>query len=598
MFDEQVSTPSREEWADVIRFYTKDIENARRYRIREEDLVRGATDQINLGGNEIIRVIMTLSEDESRENITDEEILRDIKTAQDGVKSILSVNARGSKDGYNTFLKHSYLRSMYDSGMDVSFFCDKDNFSAYSLRKMKKYFTDKVVSVKKEFNVGAYPLVKIGMDGLTVIEMLEKRSNSMIGYNQASDLITTALNGGLKPGQVMLLSAGSSVGKTGYMISSLSKAASKKFYKDGKWYDNIAGDTEGAVYISTEIDEDEFKEQLYSCIADVNRSDWEYMTDESLKRLKQAEKIAKESKISFVHCPEVNKNNILEIVENAKIQGINYVFLDYVESNSAMLEEYAISSKGVGAREDSALLDFMKFLKDKIAVELQMMVMCGSQLSGGQKYILANERDGSRLANCKSLQNKVDIAVIMSCIPDEEYKIVRDWGRHKVAKNPPNRVISIYKLRGGRYNHKNIYGYFDLGSLRWHDCYTGVAVAGKSGKDLTFEQEFIPETIVTKLDNGYKVAELKGEEELNYLEATKKDDGSDLIPPEEVKYFREIFKRSRNKKDELSKKPKYTESSQMEETEIREKTEVIREELKREEDLVTMGFGENDELIY
>lgn len=563
--------PTLDEWQSLIRFYTKNIENVKRFQICDDklnEISKFGTEQ-DRTACEIIKQIMLRKDQE--ENISDEELKISL-TGYD-VKKLLDNNKKlGARSAYESFIKYNMLRDYCKKGMDVSRFLDnKDEFTAVTQKKIKEYFESLVREVASGYKHSDYEIIKVG-EGVSLEDMLRSRDECTdVGYNQASDLATTALNNGLKTGQLMLLSAPSSCGKSAYMIASASKAGSVEYWdeKKNKWCKNVAGKGQGVIYISTELVEEEFLKQLYCSIAALDRSYFDFpATPEEEDRMKKAVEVAKESNILFVHCTDINQKNIGEILADAKLRGVNYAFIDYIESNATMMEEYITDSKAANAREDNALLEFTKFLKDKVAVGMEMGVMTASQISGGNKYIDVQNRNAQVLANCKSMANKTDISVILSCIPDDEYTAVTDNHRTGVVRKP-NRVMTIYKLRAGKYNQTNIYGEFDLGKMRWHDCYAGEVRNGDKKTEKKFSEIFMPKTIIKELNNGYKVPVLTGEEKISMFEATSEtgEEGMDMS------YERQLFDRNRKQIQEVQSRP------QKKEEEVDKGMEVAKEVL-------------------
>jgi len=606
----KICFPRGDDVKDLIGYYRKNINNCRRYGIKEADLVDfeqyGTAEDKAFG--EIIRVIMLLASDESREEINDELIIENCQNKyKENVRALLKKCTKvGAHEGYTKFVKYAALRTYVKQGLDVSYFVvmppadsteADEHFNSMSLRSIHSYFQDKLNVVKYKYKeIREFNIVNVG-SGVTVDQLKKNRDECVdYGYNQCSELVTTALSmKGLERGQVMLLSAGSSVGKSAYMISSLAKAAVCEFYdvSESKWCGNVAGRVDGAVYVSTELSETEFYKQLLCSVAAVDRSYWDLpLGKEEDMRIEHAEECIRESTIKFVHCPDINKRNIREIALEARRDGIDYMFIDYVESNASLMEEYISNSKNAGGREDSALLDFMKFLKDVVAVGLNMAIMCGSQLSGGVKYLEASNRNATVLANCKSMANKCDISVIMSCIPDAEYQEIMEFSRLGV-KHKPNRVISIYKLRAGRYNNINLYGNFDLGTLRWHDvCATENISTGKKGSK-SLQHIFMPKTVIKGFKNGYKAPFLYGEEEISNFEAST-DDGEGI----DMTYEKVIFKRNKELIEKIKKLDPIIENNVMtaEEEENFLKTEKeFHEKIEKEKELINKNELINDD---
>lgn len=107
----------------------------------------------------------------------------------------------------------------------------------------------------------------------------------------------------------------------------------------------------------------------------------------------------------------------------------------------------------------------------------------------------------------------------------KEYKLIENYLKHSFNQKIPNRVISVYKNRGGRYNRVKIWLYVDYNTMRVHDLFV---------TDYNYKLIDIPQTY-TEIIEDQKVRITT--DKADVISAYKAADVSDIVDDSYDEYY-------------------------------------------------------------
>ena len=178
-----------------------------------------------------------------------------------------------------------------------------------------------------------------------------------------------------------LRSAASGVGKSRSLMADACYIACNKIYKNGEWVDN--GLCQPTIFISTELDVSELTTMALAFLADVNE---EHILNnscswEEVKRVQEAAKILQQAPLYIEELPDFSLRDIENTIKrNIRVNGCQYVILDYIHTSMKILEEISSRSGGVRLREDNVLFLLSVKLKD-ICNEFGVFILSATQLN-------------------------------------------------------------------------------------------------------------------------------------------------------------------------------------------------------------------------
>ena len=381
---------------------------------------------------------------------------------------------------YETLKKFSLINTLTSKGIDITEFYDDSLTKPEDIEKMQRHFDDltvndillavetKLLLVKEEFGSSSDMVKSKAGDGAMALKENLKKTPVM-GLPMTSHKLTT-LYRGQRLGCLYLESAPQGTGKSRRAAGEACNLAIPEYFdtEKGKWVKTKLH--ESVLLISTELELDEIQTMLIAYVSGVEESnilDGRYYGDEE-KRVNKAINLIEKSNLYVVSITNYDSEDVINLIKEYKQRdGVNYVFFDYLSENLKILAEGTRKTRVSGLRTDQILLQLSTALKD-CAKQLGIYIWTASQLSGSYKE--AKELDASFLRSAKSLADKVDIGSIMLPVREMDESII-DTYCAKGFELRPNFVISIYKIRRGKFQNIKVYVYFDRSTCRIHDCF-------------------------------------------------------------------------------------------------------------------------------
>lgn len=381
---------------------------------------------------------------------------------------------------YETLKKFSLLNNLASRGIDIKEFYDDSLLKPEEIEKMQKHFDDltvndiilavetKVLLAKEAFGSSSDMVQNKAGDG--AMELKEKlKKTPIMGVPMTSKKLTT-LYRGQRLGCLYLESAPQGTGKSRRAAGEACNLAVPEYFdtKKNKWVKTKLA--ESVLLISTELELDEIQTMLIAYVSGVEESnilDGRYHGDEE-KRVNKAISLIEKSNLYVVSITNYDTEDVINLIKKYKqLYNVNYVYFDYLSENLKILAEGTRKTRVSGLRTDQILLQLSTALKD-CAKQLGIYIWTASQLSGGYKE--AKELDASFLRSAKSLADKVDIGSIMLPVREIDENVI-DTYCAKGFELRPNFVISIYKIRRGKFQNIKVYVYFDRSTCRMEDCF-------------------------------------------------------------------------------------------------------------------------------
>lgn len=424
---------------------------------------------------------------------------------------------------YERFKKLSLLRSLKDTGFDVSYWYSEDVMDIGKRQEMElqlenssisdiiNYFQGKLSQVESAHNSKkTFVLEEAGKGILDLIKHLEEAPE--IGL-QLDGEIFTSISRGARKKKVYLVSGDTGTGKSRIGIGNACRLAFPIRWSNlkGKWIKE--GSSQKILFISTELEGNEIRTIMLAYLSGVNE---EIIlngngTPEQKERIYTAGKIIQMFSENFLiyEMPDPTvaqlNSHVRKIVITKKIDAL---FYDYIHSSAQLLSEFA----GVRVREDVILLLLTTALKN-LANELDIFVWSGTQVNANAAD--AEFADTSCLRGSRSIADKIDFGSIVRPATPEFLKTIKTILDN--SSFTPNMFFDIYKNRRSRYKYVRLWSNVDLGIARMSDCFL-TTVAGELipidllfGVDanLTMTVDEILEKLDIKLDELEKIEKKK-----------------------------------------------------------------------------------------
>lgn len=382
----------------------------------------------------------------------------------------------GSFDYYYGRLKKFSLLRAYDNfGLDVRFIYDPDNIIDVKKKQLQEEQLDnakledlalmvdnKIEEIKEKFVDDVYgEAYQAGQGAIELIERLKERPE--VGVPLYGPLINTVTRGArLK--KFYLRSAATGIGKSRTMVADACYIGCNKIYDEMfGWISS--GPAQPTLFITTEQELEEIQTMMLAFLGGVNEDhilNGRYEGDEE-DRVRKAAEILSNSPI-YVEClPDFSLQDIEDTIKkNIREHDVKYVFHDYIHTSLKILEEITKRSGGVKLREDNILFMLSIRLKD-ICNQYGVFIMSATQLNGD--YVESETPDQNLLRGAKAIADKIDFGAILlnTTSTDNEKlgKIVQANGFEK-----PDKKLSIYKNRRGKYKGIYLWCVSDLGTCR------------------------------------------------------------------------------------------------------------------------------------
>lgn len=402
---------------------------------------------------------------------------------------------------YNRLKKYSLLRQLNANHYDISdyFKEDKDIKNPYEEIELQKNFDEasiedilnsvekKFSDIKKDYVNGHKTKTNVaeGIDDL--IEDLKKNPDN--GPMLEGDILNLALRGA-RGGKFYLRSASSNVGKSRTAIFDACRLAYpiKYSYEKDTFVKEITSDwrpvePRKVLFIVTEMGKDEIQTIILAYLAGVNEEHIltnRYENGEE-ERIAFAKKIMKKYSDYFIF-EEISEPNLINVEATIKkyimVDGVQYIFFDYIHSTPSMLAQFERS----GLREESILMMMSNQLK-QIAKDYNVFIYSATQVNSIGMADDGEFKNMMSIRGAKSIADKIDVGYVITKISD---KVWNDLvGNLKVGvregiidheylerrEKRPTHIFDLYKNRRGRLKDIRIWSRLDLGTGERKDLF-------------------------------------------------------------------------------------------------------------------------------
>lgn len=370
--------------------------------------------------------------------------------------------------------KYSILRNAVSTmKMDISFIYDPEDdnktnvFNQMTSVQLLSEFYNRFDEFKKMWNenFGDNYSFHISEDIDDIIESYKNQEN-VWGFPYQNDHLNT-ITRGMRDQKFVLESSKSGGGKSRIMLGDLSNIASEKLYdwETKKWVD--LGESQSALFISTELTKEEVNTCVLAHISGVEQDkieEW-IISKEEEQIIYEASIVMKNSKLHCEYMSDFTIDTIRDTIERYVInEGIKYVAFDYINDSSSIYEYYI---KKTGIRLQTHQILFLLGMELKlICNKYHVFMKSATQLSNNYK----DEKDASALKGSKSLAEKLDVGIIILPTTSSDLKKLDPIFRNGFYK-VPNMARYIYKNRGGKWNNIIIWSQINLGTCREMSCF-------------------------------------------------------------------------------------------------------------------------------
>lgn len=292
---------------------------------------------------------------------------------------------------YNRLKKYTLLREYDKIGINCNWLYDPDNildptkkeqqeeyFDSLSLEEISNLVNNKVLDVKDCYvdNISnSYSQIGEGID-----ELFDSLFTTPDIGAPFQDKIFNTVTRGARLGKYYLRSAPTGVGKSRMMLADMLYIAANKIYDtySNSWKDN--GESWPSLFISTELELEEIQMMCVAFLSGI--SEQKIRTGEIKKdneRIKTAIEILKQSPLYIEVLPDFNVKDVENTIKrNIRINKVQYVAFDYINSSLGLLSEMSQKTRGVNMREDNILFLLSTRLKE-LAVEFNIFIESGTQ---------------------------------------------------------------------------------------------------------------------------------------------------------------------------------------------------------------------------
>lgn len=405
----------------------------------------------------------------------------------DGIEYLQSIQELAEEGNFDYYYKRlkkfSLIREMDGLGFGVKELYDdsiidpkekeemQDKFDKLSIEDILKFYETKMIEVKDKFRSNSESQGIQAGEGAT--ELLKRlRESPDIGVPLNSDILTSIFRGSRKK-KYYIRSSITGGGKTRHMVADACKLSATHIYslKTKQWEENDF--QEKTVVITTEMLFEELQTIAIAYISGVDEEKIVYndLTEEERILVNKGAEILEASPIWFEQLPNFNVKDIEQTIEkNVVLNGVEYVYFDYIHSSVKVFSEMSKDS-GIGLREDQILLLMSIRLKD-ICNKYFVYLMSATQLNGEWKEAWQKGAviDSTFIRGGKSIIDKADGAMIMLPISKMEKKDIEEITKNGFYKEP-NYVTHIFKNRGNRIDKAKVFSHIDMGNMRITDLF-------------------------------------------------------------------------------------------------------------------------------
>jgi replicative DNA helicase len=405
----------------------------------------------------------------------------------DGIEYLTSIMELAEESNFDYYYKRlkkfSLIREMDGLGFNIKELYDdeiidpkekekmQENFDKLSIEDILKVYETKMIEVKDKFKTNTESQgIQAGEGAGELLKRL--RESPDIGVPLNSEMLTSIFRGSRKK-KYYIRSSITGGGKTRHMVADACRLSTTHIYdlKNKKWTPNDF--QEKTVVISTEMLFEELQTIAIAYISGVDEEKilFNTLTPEELKLVEKAAEILENSPIWFEQLPNFNVKDIEQTIEkNVILNGVEYVYFDYIHSSVKVFSEMSKASR-IGLREDQILLLMSIRLKD-ICNKYFVYLMSATQLNGEWKEAWNKGAiiDSTFIRGGKSIIDKADGAMIILPISKMEKKDIEDILAKGFFKEP-NYVTHIFKNRGNRVDKAKVFSYIDMGNMRITDLF-------------------------------------------------------------------------------------------------------------------------------
>lgn len=387
---------------------------------------------------------------------------------------------------YNKLKKMSLLKSYLENGINITDILDIDEidpkikqkqqerFDGMSIEDIMRQCDKKILQAKKGFIIkDSSDVRKAGQNSKELFDKMQEEPSYGLGWE--SEYLNT-ITRGMNKGHFYLETRDTGQGKTRVAIKRLLLLTAPYIwdFNQNNFIKNPNGLGNSALYIGTEMDiYKELEPMMWAFISGVDEEKIKECTlnKNEKERINEAISILEKTKLFLEHKPNFDTAYLWETVEKYKIEENIYgVGLDYIELNPGLINEFTSNTKGMGVREDQILLNLSINIKN-IAEDLDVFMMAFTQTTDEAR------RDGIRdqraVKGARSLPNKTDGGVVVFEPTKKELEKISGISQKKglVEYKNPNICYSFYKNRGNKYKNIKIWGYQDLGTMKYCDLF-------------------------------------------------------------------------------------------------------------------------------
>ena len=390
---------------------------------------------------------------------------------------------------YNGVRKLSLLRSYLKEGISVESILDlneidedvlkiqRTQFDKMSIEDILTHFDRMNLRSKQRFTaVTRGKSRKAGDNAEELYEMLKVKPS--YGYGLESEYLNT-ITYGILPGRYLLCTRDTSCGKTRSALKRLVNLCSpyRWDFKSKEFVPNPNGQHNSGLYIGTEMDVFiEIEPILWCFIAGVESNKFMEgrITEEEDDRIKQAIQYCKQMELYLEEAEEYDVNYLWQTTEHYVLEkDIKMVCLDYIEPNSGLTREYASMNKGIGGKDDIAILNNLSANIKAIAKRFDIFFIAYTQTNDEGRSL--EKRDQTAIKGSKALPNKADFGLTVFEPTTKELEMLTPIIEKKsVGLNndaTPNICYTIYKNRWYKVKKLKIWAKQDLGTGEVRDCF-------------------------------------------------------------------------------------------------------------------------------
>lgn len=394
---------------------------------------------------------------------------------------------------YTRLKKYSLLYQLNQAHYDISSFYieDKDIDDPLKANEIQKHceeasLDDILVEVEGKFNKIRNDFVndtkKNGDPANNIYELIDTLQKTPNVGPDLEGAIFSAACRGAREGCFFLKSASTNAGKSRTSVFDACRLAypTRWSHIKGTFINEIDFDEirqpRKVLFIVTEMDIEEIQTMMLAYLSGVDEAHiltGKYEPGE-LQRVKFAARIMKAYQGYFL-IEEISEPNLVNVEATIKkyatIDGVKYVFFDYIHSTASMMNQFSKN----GLREDVILMMMANQLK-QIAKDYNVFIFSATQVNAKGMETDGSFKDESCIRGSKAVADKCDMGCVMSRVDsqmwDELLPKLRVAAREghidpTYIENPdyrPTHIIDIYKMRRGRYRGIRIWSHIHLGT--------------------------------------------------------------------------------------------------------------------------------------